>query len=375
MRQSRWFFQLFVCVLVGMLASACRGDDAVEHEGDDPGECSDGADNDLDGMFDCDDSDCSASPSCRSSDGDADADADVDGGVDADDADTVGDADADADVDDAGVDADVDVDDAGVDADADVDDADVDVDTDMDGDTDADVDTGLWPCHQSDPIQLRITSLHFSDPETLANGLMAVFLHSAIDEFLLLWLMELDLDSELLTTGAGQTDTVAPYPDDPGFCLVSWHDHFPPASSIPIEVVGNRVSTTGSIESLSIPIHDGSGTPMFVLPLYQVRLSEIELSDDRVLVGSPESLGFSMSELWHTAGSLTGWIRVDDAMAVSIEAAGGASLCALLAGTLPGECEGDPRHWPNSPETIPGSSDLGFFLEADVGAGAVTIDN
>ena len=33
-------------------------------EGDDPGECSDGADNDRDLMFDCDDPDCAASPAC-----------------------------------------------------------------------------------------------------------------------------------------------------------------------------------------------------------------------------------------------------------------------------------------------------------------------
>ena len=33
-------------------------------EGSDPGECSDGADNDLDGAFDCDDDGCAAVPEC-----------------------------------------------------------------------------------------------------------------------------------------------------------------------------------------------------------------------------------------------------------------------------------------------------------------------
>lgn len=33
-------------------------------EGDDPGECSDGADNDRDSLYDCDDSDCAGSPDC-----------------------------------------------------------------------------------------------------------------------------------------------------------------------------------------------------------------------------------------------------------------------------------------------------------------------
>jgi hypothetical protein len=33
-------------------------------EGDEPGECSDGADNDRDGAFDCDDSNCAGAPAC-----------------------------------------------------------------------------------------------------------------------------------------------------------------------------------------------------------------------------------------------------------------------------------------------------------------------
>ena len=36
----------------------------IEYEGDDPGECSDGADNDMDGFFDCNDNECMMSPDC-----------------------------------------------------------------------------------------------------------------------------------------------------------------------------------------------------------------------------------------------------------------------------------------------------------------------
>ena len=68
-------------------------------EGDDAGECSDGADNDLDGQFDCDDEGCFSSPDC-STEGDADTDADADGDTDADaDGDTDADTDSDADTD------------------------------------------------------------------------------------------------------------------------------------------------------------------------------------------------------------------------------------------------------------------------------------
>ena len=41
---------------------------ADDFEGDDPGECSDGADNDRDGKFDCDDEDCAGSPDCADDD-------------------------------------------------------------------------------------------------------------------------------------------------------------------------------------------------------------------------------------------------------------------------------------------------------------------
>jgi formylglycine-generating enzyme required for sulfatase activity len=117
-----------------------------EYEGDEPGECDDGADNDRDTLFDCDDPGCAGSPVCEGGDGDADVDADIDADVDADidadvDADSDGDVDADGDGDgDVGADGDVDADgdgDGDVDADGD---ADGDVDSDGDGDGDADGD-------------------------------------------------------------------------------------------------------------------------------------------------------------------------------------------------------------------------------------------
>ena len=45
-----------------------------DFEGDEPGECTDDADNDRDGLFDCDDPDCEASEACSGDDEDSDAD-------------------------------------------------------------------------------------------------------------------------------------------------------------------------------------------------------------------------------------------------------------------------------------------------------------
>jgi hypothetical protein len=98
----------------------------VAYEGDDPGECSDGADNDRNGYFDCVDLACANSPDCV---GETDADTDSDT-----DSDTDTDADTDADTD------------TDTDTDSDTD-TDTDADTDADTDTDTDTDTDALAAH------------------------------------------------------------------------------------------------------------------------------------------------------------------------------------------------------------------------------------
>ncbi len=108
------FSRLAVLSLSASLASACIGDksgdedddDAAEVEGDEPGECSDGADNDGDGDFDCDDSDCYGSPVCDDDDtgsggGDGGDDGGDDGGGDDSDSDGDGYSSAEGDCDDS----------------------------------------------------------------------------------------------------------------------------------------------------------------------------------------------------------------------------------------------------------------------------------
>ena len=85
---------LFSLLMISMVG-ACGGDEEKadeRFEGSEAGDCSDEADNDRDGLFDCDDDGCVGSPACE--EGDADADADTDGDADAD---VDGDADADED--------------------------------------------------------------------------------------------------------------------------------------------------------------------------------------------------------------------------------------------------------------------------------------
>ncbi|MBN1773430.1 MAG: hypothetical protein JXB32_19365 [Deltaproteobacteria bacterium] len=86
-------------VTLALVVAGCSDDGAASgYEGDLPGECSDGADNDRDGLYDCGDPDCAASPACRGTDADADL---PDGGPDeaGTEADDVAEADADTDPD------------------------------------------------------------------------------------------------------------------------------------------------------------------------------------------------------------------------------------------------------------------------------------
>lgn len=85
MTNWRWLKTMIVVAAVVLFAYGCEEEDS-ELEGDDAGECSDGADNDLDGYFDCDDSGCFGSPDCEGDDDTSDDDvSDDDSGDDDDD--------------------------------------------------------------------------------------------------------------------------------------------------------------------------------------------------------------------------------------------------------------------------------------------------
>jgi chitinase len=63
------------CALLGiLLLPACPAPSAPEFEGDAPGECADDADNDRDGLFDCDDEGCAGAAVCSDDDDAADDD-------------------------------------------------------------------------------------------------------------------------------------------------------------------------------------------------------------------------------------------------------------------------------------------------------------
>lgn len=88
---------LVLLAAMALLMSCGDKDDTgrTTWEGKNAGECADGADNDGDGLYDCNDPDCSGAPDCEA-EGDTDTDSDTDSDTDTDaDSDTDTDADTD----------------------------------------------------------------------------------------------------------------------------------------------------------------------------------------------------------------------------------------------------------------------------------------
>ena len=67
-------YLLVICLIAASFTGCTedvKDDSPVEeilYEGDETGECSDEADNDKDGLFDCDDDQCAGSPACKAED-------------------------------------------------------------------------------------------------------------------------------------------------------------------------------------------------------------------------------------------------------------------------------------------------------------------
>ncbi len=265
-------------------------------------------------------------------------------------------------------------------------DGDGDTDSDSDGDTDGDSDADGWPCTQGSATapQIRLTALQISAPASLSNPLLQAIINDSLDGFRFIWLVEADLEAGTMTTGSGRADAVPPT-TDAQFCSVRWNTgDYAPARDNPITVTGSTISTTAPIDVVSIPIYseESPDTPLLVLPLSQLELLNVELDADRTFVGTPMAPEGSTryAASWDTAGSIRGWISVEDARGVEIEDLT-QTLCGLLSGDHPDptdmsqDCTSPQADWTNQPTEIPGSGGvLGYELQAGIGGGAVTID-
>ena len=243
-----------------------------------------------------------------------------------------------------------------------------------------------WCCAQEDAArpQLRVTSLRLTAPWTVAdNVLVQDVIDSAIDDFGLLWLMDVDLAAGELVTDAGRTTTMPPT-SNAAFCNLTWHAALPETAPVSIRVDGSTFETTEPILLLELPLYRyDPATPAFTLALRQVELEDITLSADRTLVGEP--VVFSdlpvvepRARMWVAGGRVHAWISVAEASAAHTD--GEATLCGILSGDLgvggdiTDDCASPESSWPNPPADIPGTAGMrGWPIEADLGAGAGTI--
>jgi hypothetical protein len=170
------------------------------------------------------------------------------------------------------------------------------------------------------------------------------------------------------------------------FCNIPWHADVPRIEDVPITVLGDTFSTTRPISELELPIYTSSSaeSPEFSLVLDQVELEDVTLDPTHTLVGEPltwpgRTISTPSAELWMPGGRVRGWIPVEATRAEIVEFYG-ATLCGLISGdsgdssTYDDDCASPIGSWPTQPSEIPGTEGLlGWQLEAEIGAGAVTI--
>lgn len=297
---------------------------------------------------------CYASRRLPPEDGDGDIDIDVDSDSDSD-SDTDSDSDSDTDTD------------------TDVD-SDADIDEDVDLEPDPCVNSGadeFWPCAQRrcHRPRLRVNSLNIVQPVQLALPAFQNVIDDALDDFSLLWLIDANLETGVVTMGVGAPEGWPPSTEEE-FCNVGWDFAYPQILRAPILVDAHFVETRETLDYMEIVIQDpNEWEPFLVFPMSNFSV-EMLLSTDNLLVGWPGWIDgdWSFAARWENDGEITGWITVDDAVEAFIPMLG-TDLCQLLAGQI---CEGDPADWTIPPVYDPAGA-WAYPFEAEIGAGSVTI--
>ena len=212
---------------------------------------------------------------------------------------------------------------------------------------------------------LRMAQLTITSPSVLAlpavggpSGLVTLAIRQNLEQCQLKgqgtfnWLMEVDEQNLILRTGGAKPVT------DPlqGYCFdEKSYDVDGVPFTVPIEVpitLSGGAFTTEVIEDLVVPIYTtAAATSETLLPLHQVRLSNAKVSADKNCVGSyndenldPDNLCGAEDGIpaFHDDGTLDGFIGLEEADGVIVEALG-STLCTLLTPDTEsgGVCERD----------------------------------
>jgi hypothetical protein len=159
------------------------------------------------------------------------------------------------------------------------------------------------------------------------------------------WLIRIDKGASTLKTGG------APPSSDPfkvGYCFANLQ-----SGPTHVQPVSGHISFKG--ETFDSDVVDKVYIPIFVhnqldnlviLPISHAAFQNVTLSENDNCIGSYNHASVKANgnlcaddrascERWHTAGSLAGFITLEDADTVPLVDLGGESLCALLTGATP----------------------------------------
>ena len=251
-------------------------------------------------------------------------------------------------------------------------------------------------------IDLRMRRLNVASPAALAaNAIQLLIVDQGINlnkvcgesgDGSFNWLLRVDKAAGTLTTGG------APPSADPfgaGFCFAKTTS-MQALSVAPVTVgvtfAGNTF-TSAAIPKLNVPIFvNGDRTQLVVLPLSNATLKDVTLSADNNCVGAFNAQALDSTchdqrevcSRWHTAGSLGGYITLEEADRVPIVTLGGKSLCTFLTGMTDASGQRCPRDATNkitfqgdfcsTTNTAGGCADSAW-LAATFAASAVKIDD
>jgi hypothetical protein len=156
------------------------------------------------------------------------------------------------------------------------------------------------------------------------------------------WLLRVDTTAMKMTTGG------APPATDPfgvGYCFVDQMigSALVAPATTPLMMASDGTLETAPIPKLNVPIYVmGQLSMVVVLPISQGRLTGVTISKDGNCIGAfnPNGVTFSGGscianggcERWFTAGSLGGYITLDEADNVPVATLGNISLCVFLTG-------------------------------------------
>ncbi|MFO0649385.1 MAG: hypothetical protein U0326_24295 [Polyangiales bacterium] len=217
-------------------------------------------------------------------------------------------------------------------------------------------------------FSLRVTQLDVTSPAALASPILLNVINSSVRAGGLLWGMSFDLAGMAFRTGSLSVSTRGSI----GQGLLDGVFSYPSNNAGTLSVSGDRITTSTLSGTLRLPVVDGTGAMLTVLPLDAVRITATA-SPDRGCVGLGRVAGGRFNECtstWATtSGQIDAVITVTAARSVTVSALM-TTLCNLLAGS---NCESSPQSaWTRQPDATVGGMP-GYHLVANFAAVAATV--